>query len=111
MHILIVEDHDDSAAILARLLSKHGHSSEIAPTIALAIAAVASSKFDVALIDLTLPDGKGDALAPVFVERGVKCIALSGAPPDTLISGIPGFVACLSKPINFADLAVILNTA
>jgi DNA-binding response OmpR family regulator len=109
MHILIVEDHGDSAAILSKLLVKHGHTSEIAPSVALGIAAAAITQFDVALVDLTLPDGRGEDLAPFFQEKQIKCIALSGAHPDSIKAGIPGFVACLTKPINFADLAVILN--
>jgi DNA-binding response OmpR family regulator len=51
MHILIVEDHAESASTLERLVRMHGHGSEIAPTMTQALAAASLYHFDVALID------------------------------------------------------------
>ncbi len=110
MRILIVEDHADTATILEKLVRKHGHFCEIAPTIASALAAAAQDRFNIALIDLGLPDGNGAVLAPMFEPKGIKCIALTG---DSLsaeqLGQASGFIAALVKPINFTDLTVLLT--
>jgi CheY-like chemotaxis protein len=109
MRILIVEDHADSAAILARLLKATGHSSQTAPDAASARAMVASEPpFDLVLCDLSLPDGDGRELMKSLHEqhalRGVALSGHDGPPPADC-----GFVGALCKPVDLATLLALLG--
>jgi CheY-like chemotaxis protein len=108
MRILIVEDHADSAAILARLLKATGHSSQTAPDAASARAMTAEGAFDLVLCDLSLPDGDGrELMKSLHAEHGLRGVALSGhagTPPADC-----GFVAGLSKPVDLGMLLELLG--
>jgi DNA-binding response OmpR family regulator len=109
MRILIVEDNTATAALLIRLIWKLGHTSQTAATIALAVEAAAISKFDVALVDLELPDGDGASLSQTLKEKDIKCIALSRDHQAVHGPEMACFTACLKKPIDFGDLSAVLN--
>jgi CheY-like chemotaxis protein len=110
MNILIVEDHIDTADVLGRVLRKLGHAPTIVNTCRDAEAALASSAaFVVALVDVTLQDGCGLDLMPRLRELGVKGVALSGHDADTAQSKAAGFTFHLRKPVDVADLIVILR--
>lgn len=74
--ILLVEDDEDVAFAMSRLLQRMGHTTRLAPTIAIAKRELLQP-FDLALVDLTLPDG--DAI-PWLEElaRQVPFVVLSG---------------------------------
>jgi DNA-binding NtrC family response regulator len=57
--ILIVEDDDLLRAQLCRLFTGRGYEVETAASISEFVAAVAASRFDACLFDLSLPDGNG----------------------------------------------------
>ena len=108
MRILIVEDHADSAAILARLLKATGHTSVTAPDAASARAMTAQGCFDLVLCDLALPDGDGgELMKSLHAQHGLRGVALSGhdgTPPADC-----GFVAALSKPVDLGALLELLG--
>jgi diguanylate cyclase (GGDEF)-like protein len=80
--ILLVEDDSDDAEFLRRSLAQHNSSAHITRTsqISDAVAALEDSRFDVVLLDLNLPDGRGiecvekiqkaDELVPIVVLSG-----------------------------------------
>jgi diguanylate cyclase (GGDEF)-like protein len=82
MKILLVEDDSDDAELLRATLLQHNGSVAIARTSALkdAVSALDSERFDVVLLDLNLPDGRGaecvakiqeaDAFVPIVVLSG-----------------------------------------
>src|SRR5438093_1006558 len=88
-HILIVEDHEDTARAMAKLLAKEGHNVHIEATIAGGIAHCQKDgqRVDLLLADITLPDGDGWHLMRRLVEicQPLKGIAFSGhGMPDDL---------------------------
>ena len=105
--ILLVEDHDATAAILARLLHRSGHRVRIASTIAAAMLAANEIEFGLVISDIGLPDGSGLDLMPrLKAIRNVPGIALSGygMDHDVRSSRDAGFSEHLTKPINFQRL-------
>jgi two-component system, chemotaxis family, CheB/CheR fusion protein len=63
LHVLIVEDHAQTARMLADCLEADGHAVRTAADGPAALAAAAEEPPDVALIDLTLPGIDGYAVA------------------------------------------------
>ena len=81
MHILIVEDEKDTAAVLKLLLKTKLHaSSEIAPDCASARQSLASNSYDLITMDYQLPDGDGLSLFEEIVGK-------ENAPPVVMVTG------------------------
>lgn len=111
--ILLVEDHEPTLAILARLLRRAGHEVSTANSVGAAIEASSAGKFDVVVSDLGLPDGSGiDLIVRLRTDDPeLQGIALSGygMEEDLLRSREAGFVAHLVKPVNFDQLVQALR--
>src|SRR5687768_232689 len=76
--ILLVEDHGDSATVVARLLSGDGYTVTVACSCAQALQQVAEKEFDLYIIDIGLPDGDGcDLLADLIAVKAAPGIALT----------------------------------
>ena len=106
--VLIVEDHEDTAELLALMLESHGYHVERASTVAEA-RALASRDWNILVCDLGLPDGSGlDIVRALSAERrkDVRAIALSGygSPEDRRRSREAGFVEHLTKPVDAVTL-------
>ncbi len=79
LRLLVVEDHEPTRQVLARLLKRASHEVETAGSLAEALAAAAARPFDGVVSDLGLPDGTGNELMESLRERhGLRGIALSG---------------------------------
>lgn len=105
--LLLVEDHADSRATLARLLKRRGYAVETAEDVKSALEATRKTKFDVILSDIGLPDGTGhDFLTQVPLEERRRAIALSGfgMEEDLVRSAVSGFARHLTKPVDLAEL-------
>ena len=119
MHILLVEDHDDTRRGMELFLRAHGHLTEVAADVqeALDLAATSDSRFDLLLSDLQLPDGNGWDLLRRLEEGGRRpqqAIAISGwgSETDVAKSKSAGFGTHLVKPIGPKVLeAVLARTA
>lgn len=101
--ILLLEDHDDTAAMMRRLLVRRGCEVVVASTIAEATQALRIAPFDLLLADLTLPDGCGLDLMRELSRTGkLPGIALSGhgTAEDRRRSLEAGFVEHFAKPVN-----------
>jgi DNA-binding response OmpR family regulator len=107
-HILIVEDHDDTAVALARLLESQGYQVSVATTLADAQRACDSNDFAALLCDIGLPDGSGLVL-PDFV-RGRRCVpkmiavTAFGMPNEVEAAKSAGFDEVLIKPFDLAQI-------
>lgn len=111
MRILIVEDHLDTAELMARLLRRRGHDVHIAASAADAMAAVSDGQpvFQLALSDVILPDGDGIELLPKLKSAGVRhAIAISGTADDSTRATGAGFNAHLLKPVQFDQLISLI---
>jgi CheY-like chemotaxis protein len=110
--ILFVEDHEDTARVLGRILRNAGFEVTHAANIAEARARAASRRFDLLISDLGLPDGSGLELMKALREtHGLKGIALSGfgTDDDVAASTAAGFAAHLTKPIDWDRLRAEIN--
>jgi signal transduction histidine kinase len=110
--ILIVEDHEDTRATLARLLARRGHQLTTTSSGQEALAAAASSIFDLVISDLGLPDMTGNELmAQLRDAHGLVGIAVSGygMEEDVARSREAGFVHHLTKPIQIDRLNELIE--
>ena len=77
--ILIVEDNAALRDSLLRILTRRGYKVEVADTLKSARAKVKKVKYDLLLLDLTLPDGNGtELLAHISQENHNRVIVISG---------------------------------
>ncbi|MEO7167121.1 MAG: PAS domain S-box protein [Chthoniobacterales bacterium] len=107
LRILVVEDHETTAAAMVRLLSRRGHAVRIAHSVKAALEIAAQNSFDVVLSDLGLPDGNGFELMEELRDlHGLRGIALSGygMELDQDRSLRSGFIAHLTKPVDLQRL-------
>ena len=112
VEILLVEDHEDTARVLGRILRSAGFEVTHAGKIADARALAASRRFDLLISDLGLPDGSGLDLMKVLRDaQGLKGIALSGfgTDEDVAASAAAGFAAHLTKPVDWDRLRVEID--
>jgi PAS domain S-box-containing protein len=107
LRVLVVEDHLDTAEILARLLRASGYTVRTACTAAAALQLVGAEPFDVMVSDIGLPDATGYELMKEVKERyPIKGIAMSGYGMDEDLrkSREAGFSDHIVKPANVAQL-------
>lgn len=113
LHVLVVEDHVDTAEAVATLLQSIGHRVTVAGTVAAALAAAESSLPDLVISDLGLPDGGGDDLMRALAGRypGLRGIVLSGygMEADVARSRDAGFAVHLVKPVTLEELRAAIE--
>jgi PAS domain S-box-containing protein len=106
VRLLIVEDHPDTARILARLLMGRGYTVRTAGTVAMALDAL-KEPVDLLISDVGLPDGTGyELMRRAREERPVTGIAMSGfgMEEDLARSREAGFAEHLVKPVDVAQI-------
>lgn len=102
-NILLVEDHADSARLLALSLKRNGYRVHVAHSVASALDIFRDEPIDLLLSDLGLPDGHGaDLLRRASSIRQVKAIAFSGYgfEHDVAETRAAGFQQHLVKPLE-----------
>jgi DNA-binding response OmpR family regulator len=112
LKILLVENHEDTLKYLARYLEIQGHEVSGARDMASAIKALSSSKFDVLISDIGLPDGDGWQLIRQLEPKPFG-IAMSGfgTHSDRQKSLAAGYKHHLTKPFLPEDLDALLAEA
>jgi signal transduction histidine kinase len=112
--ILVVDDNTSLVENLAEILQGAGYAVRGAGTCALALA-LAREGFDVALVDLRLPDGDGTALAPRLkeVQPDGEVVLLTGfATLESAVAAVrAGACAYLVKPCATQELLVTVEQA
>jgi len=112
LRLLVIEDHEPTMAVLARLLRRHGHDVLTACTVQGALLLASTHPFDLVISDIGLPDGNGiDLMRQLTKDYGLRGIALSGygMAVDRAKTQQAGFLAHLVKPINFDQLHRVLQ--
>jgi CheY-like chemotaxis protein len=107
LRILLVDDHEDAARAMGRLLGALGHQVTLANTVGGALSAFGAQKFDLLVSDIGLPDGSGlDLMRQIRQKYDVRGIALSGfgLDEDLQKSREAGFSRHLTKPVTFERL-------
>lgn len=107
IQILFVEDHEDTAQVLGRILENAGFDVSHAGSLSQARALAAGRRFDLLISDLGLPDGSGlELMSALRDAQGLSGIALSGfgTDEDVAASAAAGFAAHLTKPVDWDRL-------
>jgi len=114
-HILVVSNEEGAG--IHDFLAENGFAVEVAVTGADAQREIAEGVFDVALIDLSLPDMEGTALLNMFKRRipSVRKILMCDRESLTrlFINGSDDFAlltdAFLFKPVEYPELLAVIN--
>lgn len=115
LRILLVEDHEDTARVLARLLRLRGHDVRVATSIQTAASALHDELAppDLLLSDIGLPDGSGLELPsrlPAIADVKLKVVLSGyGSEEDVARSRQAGFDEHLTKPIDFRRLLEVIG--
>lgn len=112
LRLLLVEDHVDSAELLAELLQNHGHRVKVATTASAALVLASQNEFDVIVSDVGLPDSDGYELMRQIKDRyAIKGIAVTGSNGATDVERgkQAGFSLHLTKPVSLRKLEAALE--
>lgn len=112
--ILIVEDHEPTTNVLARLVEARGFNVLTAASAAAARQVAAEKRVGFVITDLGLTDGDGwELMAELHQRLGVTGAAVSGfgQPADLERSRTAGFIMHLVKPISIHQLDTLLAIA
>lgn len=104
IHVLLVEDHEDTLRMLRRLLENAGFAVAGATSLAAAMTLAEARRFDVLVSDIGLGEESGYELLRQIRARGMHLpgIALTGFGMDQDLeqSRVAGFAAHLTKPVE-----------
>ncbi len=113
--ILVIEDHETTARMLATILRSAGYNTLVAHNAADGLAKAATIKPAVAVIDIHLPDLNGLILASQLrhlLGPQVPLLVCSGDTSLETLRSLPhvGATYFLSKPTNSARLLEVIRT-
>jgi CheY-like chemotaxis protein len=115
LRILIVDDHVDSADIIADALEMNAHETRVAYDPLSAISIAAEFQPQVAILDVNLPTMDGYELGAALRVHHAECrfIALTGSASglNCLRSQWAGFHGHLTKPVGLDELLVAVSEA
>jgi two-component system copper resistance phosphate regulon response regulator CusR len=115
VRILVVEDEDSIASFVVKGLTAEGHTVERVATASEAVSIGTTYDFDLVLLDLILPDGRGmDVLRTIRVGRPdlpVIVVSALGEVDDKVDLLDAGADDYLVKPFAFAELAARVRAA
>lgn len=114
INVLLVEDHEDTLRVMAKLITWMGHRVLTAGDMTQAMELIAREEFDLLVSDIGLPDGSGLTVMKSLRQQqpGAKGIALSGfgLEEDKRRSAEAGFSEHLVKPVNIQRLESVIRT-
>src|SRR5262249_54078647 len=116
LRILVVDDEDDSRALVCRLLAARGADVSAAPGVAEALTTFAMQPFDVIVSDISMPHRDGNELIREIrrlpSEQGgrIPAVALTAfaRPEDRTQSLRAGFQAHIAKPVDVEELVALV---
>jgi len=110
-HLLLVEDDNDVAFAITRLAAHDGWTAERASNLQEATLRLETGDFDIALLDLSLPDGDALSLAEELSTRRLPFIVVSGKDDTTTVVAAmkAGAADYLAKPYSHAALSLAID--
>ena len=113
LKVLCVEDNPHGRVVLNAILTELGHRADFALTGEAAIEALSASRYDVVLMDMTLPDISGfDATRRILSMPGkpVPVVGISGhgTTDEEARARASGMMGYLQKPLSPSALARVL---
>jgi CheY-like chemotaxis protein len=115
VRVLIVDDNDDAAEMLADLVGSFGYLARAVYDGPSALVAAVQFEPDIAILDIGLPIMDGYELAARLRDHSTlsrtQLIAVSGygQPQDRVRSAEVGFVAHLVKPVDLEQVRAVLD--
>jgi two-component system OmpR family response regulator len=113
VRILLLEDDLETASALEKGLSHEGHRVSVAARARDALGLVAAESFDVAVLDVMVPDGSGYDVLAALRAKGcptqVLMLTARGSVEDRVKGLDRGADDYLVKPFSFAELAARLR--
>lgn len=118
LRVLMVDDSEESSALVAAYLARSGAELEVSDNARSALERLACETFDVVLMDLHLPGMDGFAatreLRRVEAERATRPVPVIAMSADTLPKTVKHALACgfsdhLAKPTQKADLLAMIR--
>lgn len=114
-HCLVLEDDEKCAEYLGEIIGMEGGSFRICPDLASAWSAVERERFDLMLLDQSLPDGSGSDFFREMCDRGHEAIAIMMTGdldlPNALDMTRRGLFNYMTKPARMADIQECLRQA
>lgn len=111
--VLVVDDNEDSAAMMAKLLSAFGYHTDVANSGVGALQLAERKQFGVAILDYQMPGMNGLELFRQLRELQPELcgVFLTGYTTiDVVFPAIDaGVLRVLSKPVNFEELVPIIE--
>jgi len=113
MNILLVEDEVSVARVIGQEIEALGHSVNTAYTGQDALKKVTKKRFDLMLLDIYLPDCRGDELIPKFKEAqpDLGIISITGYNTKELEMEVrqKGILYYMVKPFRIEEMKEILD--
>lgn len=113
MHILVVEDEDKLARLLARGLREDGHVVEVSPDGEDALRKARTSDYDGVVLDVMLPGLDGFSTCRRMRELGIWAPVLMLTARDAVAERVRGLDSgaddYLTKPFSFSELSARLR--
>jgi CheY-like chemotaxis protein len=113
---LVVDDKQEVAEALSRLLLAMGCAATFVTNPAVALDAAQALEADIVFLDLGMPNRNGYELARVFRksyrDAPLRLVAVTayGTPEDRALSRASGFDAHVQKPVDIAMVEAMLAT-
>jgi len=113
MHILIVEDEEVVSEILIARMKRWGQKVVLATSSKEALSKIKTSRFDLVLLDIMLPDGLGYEIIPEIKQAlpNINIITMTGQNTPDLERTIRefGITYFMAKPVDFDELKNIID--
>lgn len=108
MKILIIEDEIELLIAIGNYLTKENYICELAETFSKAYEKTAIYKYDIILLDITLPDGNGLELLKTFrkynIKAGVIILSAKNSLDDKITGLDKGADDYITKPFQLSEL-------
>lgn len=112
LRVLVVDDHPGFGETLAEVLTASGCEADVAITPFAGITCSDASRYDLALVDVQMPQMNGLELLTFLNRRGHRCLLLMTAYPDLVDLGeaqANGAEGVLQKPLDLERLLAIVK--
>jgi CheY-like chemotaxis protein len=108
-----VEDHPDVAQMVRLMVEMLGHRVDVAGSLSETEAAIASTRFDLALVDYRLPDGTAKDVLHAIEKRErnnlTRAVLLTAYDENSIEPSLrDGFSRCLRKPVDIEELRSVI---
>jgi DNA-binding NtrC family response regulator len=108
--ILIIDDDTAILHTLTRIFQRNGYTVTVAAKGSEAKEKLSESRFDVALVDLCLPDMEGTELFPAIKKASPNAVKIMLTGSAHLVGNLEGVDALFGKPVNPDKLLSVIDS-